>query len=88
MNYRLAFIVSYKHFENALICIISIGPSTELEPIFNFPAFRKNGTGLELVNIVFENSLPNGIFWYNKNKSEFFDLAPVSRYLQTTALKS
>ena len=65
-----------------------IGPSTQLKPIFNFPTFRKNGTSLELLNIVFENSFPNGFFWCNKNKLEFFNLAPDSRYLQTTALKS
>ena len=88
MNYRLAFVVLYERFENALICVISIGLSTELKPILIFPTFRKKGTSLELLNIVFENSLPNGVFWCNKNKSEFFDLAPDSRYLQTTALKS
>ena len=88
MNYRLAFVLSYECFENALICIISIGPSTKLKPIFNFPTFRKNRTSLELLNIVFEHSLPNRFFWCNKNKWEFFDLAPDSRYLQTTALKS
>ena len=54
MNYGLAFVFSYEHFENVLICIISIGPSTELRPIFNFPIFRKNGALLELLNIVFE----------------------------------
>ena len=62
MNYRLAFVFSYERFENALICIISIGPSTELRPIFSLPIFRKNGASLELLNIVFENSLPKGIF--------------------------
>ena len=44
----------------ALICIISIGPSTSSRPILNFPIFRKNGASLELLNIVFENSLPKG----------------------------
>ena len=88
MNYRLAFVLSYECFENALICIISIGPSTKLKPIFNFPTFRKNRTSLELLNIVFEHSLPNRFFWCNKNKWEFFDLTRDSLYLQTTALKS
>ena len=37
MNYGLAFVFSYECFENALICIISIGPSTRLRPILNFP---------------------------------------------------
>ena len=63
MNYRFAFVFSYERFENALICIISIGPSTELRPIFSLPIIRKNGASLELLNIVFENSLPKGIFW-------------------------
>ena len=85
MNYRLAFVVSYERIENALIYIISIGPSTKLRPIFNYPTFHKNETLLELLNIVFENSLPNGFFWSNKKKSKFFDLAPDSRYLQTMA---
>ena len=88
MNCRLAFVFSYERFKNALICIISIGPSTELSPIFNFPTFRKNETSLELFNIVFENSFPKGFFWCNEKKSEFFHLALYSRYLQTTALKS
>ena len=88
MNCGLAFVFLYERFENALICIISIGPSTELRPIFNFP-FPKNGASLELLNIVFENSFPKGFFWCNEKKSEFFYLAPYSRYfLQTTALKS
>ena len=87
MKYRLAFVFSYECFEYAPICIISIGPSIRLRPIFNFPLFRKNGTSLELLNIVFENSLPKGFFWSNKKKFEFFDLAPASRYLQTTAVK-
>ena len=65
-----------------------IGPSTELKLIFNFPTFRKNETSLELFNIVFENSFPKGFFWCNEKKSEFFQLALYSRYLQTTALKS
>ena len=53
MNYRSAFVFLYKRFENALICIISIGPSTRLRPVLNFPIFCKNGASLELLNIVF-----------------------------------
>ena len=88
MNCGLTFVFLYERFENALICIISIGPSTELRPIFNFP-FPKNEASLELLNIVFENSFPKGFFWCNEKKSEFVDLAPYYRYfLQTTALKS
>ena len=63
MKYRLAFVFSYERFEYAPISIISIGPSNRLRPIFNFPIFRKNGTSLELLNIVLENSLPKGLFW-------------------------
>ena len=59
MKYRLAFAFLYERFENALICVISIGPSTMFKPILNFPIFRQNGASLERLNIVFENSLPN-----------------------------
>ena len=64
MNYRLlAFVFSYERFENALICIISMGPLTKLRQIFNFAIFGKNEASLELLNFVFENSLPKGFFW-------------------------
>ena len=43
MNYRVALVFSYERFENALFCINSIGHSTRLRSIFNFPIFRKNG---------------------------------------------
>ena len=43
MNYRVAFVFSYERFENALFYINSIGPSTRLRSIFNFPIFRRNG---------------------------------------------
>ena len=43
MNYRVAFVFSYERFKNALFCINSIGPSTRMRSIFNFPIFRKNG---------------------------------------------
>ena len=86
MNYGLAFPFLCERFENALICIISIGPSTELRPIFNFPIFRKNRASLEFLKIVFEYWIL--YFWWNKKKFEFFDLAPDSQYLQTTALNT
>ena len=72
MNYRLAFVFSYERFENALICIISRGPST-------FLFFRKGEASLELLNIVFDNSLPKGFFGGEIKKYKFFDLAPGSR---------
>ena len=53
MNYRLAFVFSYKRFKNALIGISSFGPSTRFWPILNFQIFRKTGAKLELLNIVF-----------------------------------
>ena len=71
MNYGLAFIVLNEHFEYAPVCIIFIGPSTRSRPIFNFPIFRKNRASLELLNIVFENSLPKGFLGEIKN-SNFF----------------
>ena len=33
MNYRLASVFSYERFGNALICIISIGPSTRHDQV-------------------------------------------------------
>ena len=54
MNYRSAFVFSFKRFENALMCTIFI------EPLTIFPIFRKNGASLELLNIAFENSLRKG----------------------------
>ena len=87
MNYRLASVFSYKRLENALICIISIGPSTELRPILNFPMFRKNGASLEFLNVAFEIVYQKGFFFGEiKKKFAFFDVAPDSPYLQTTAL--
>ena len=71
MNYKLASVFSYERFEYALICIISMGPSTRLRPILNFPIFRKNGVSLERLNIVFESSLPKGFFGEIKNNSHF-----------------
>ena len=79
MNYRLAFVFSYERFKNTLICIISVEPSTRFRPILNFPIFRQNGASLELLNIVFNNSLLKGFYWWNKKKTEFFYLAPDSR---------
>ena len=60
MNYRSAFVFSFKRFGNALICTIFIEPSTRLRPVLNFPIFRKKGASLKLLNIVFENSLRKG----------------------------
>ena len=55
-------VVLYKRFENALICIIFTSLSAGFTQISNFSIFRKTGDSLELLNIVFENSLPKGIF--------------------------
>ena len=87
MNYRLAFVFSYERFENAVICIICFGPSTRFRPILNISVFRKNGASLDLLNIVFANSLPKGFFLVKLKKFEFFDLAPDTRYLLRTVLK-
>ena len=56
-------VVFYEHFENALICIIFTSLSAGFTQILNFSIFRQTGDSLELLNIVFENSLPKGIFW-------------------------
>ena len=72
MNYRLAFVFSYERFKNTLICIISVEPSTRFRPILNFPIFRQNGASLELLNIVFNNSLLKGFYWWNKKKRNSF----------------
>ena len=72
MNYRLAFVFSYEHFENAIICIICFGSSTRFRPILNIPVFRKNGASLDLLNNVFENSLPKGFFFGELKKFKNF----------------
>ena len=58
INCRLPIIFLYKHFEYARICIVSIGPLTRLGQFLTFLFFAK--TELELLNIVFETSLPKG----------------------------
>ena len=72
MNYSLAFVFSYERFENVVICIICFGPSTRFRPILNIPVFRKNGASLDLLNIVFENSLPKGSFFGEIKKIRLF----------------
>ena len=56
-------VVLYDRFENVLICIIFTSLSAGSTQISNFSIFRQTGDSLELLNIVFENSLPKGIFW-------------------------
>ena len=41
IKYRQAFGFSYELYENPLIGVISIDPSTKLTPILYFPIFRK-----------------------------------------------
>ena len=72
MNHRLAFAFSYERFENSVICIICFGPSTRFRLILNIPVFRKNGASLDLLNIVFENSLPKGFFLGEIKKIRIF----------------
>ena len=82
-----AYSTTYERFENVLICIIYIGSEGPFRPISNFPFFCQNKNSLELFNIIFENSLPKGLFWANKKKFKFSALSPDSRKLLTTALK-
>ena len=56
-------VVLYERFENALICIIFTSLSAGFIQISNFSIFRQTGDSLEPLNIVFENSLPKGVFW-------------------------
>ena len=56
-------VVLYECFENALVCIISTGLLARFTQISNFSIFRQIGESLELMNIVFENNIPKGIFW-------------------------
>ena len=77
----------YERFENALICIISIGPSARFTPISNFPIFRENGDSLERLNIFLKIVYQKGFYDERKKKFEFLQLAPDSRKLLTTALK-
>ena len=78
MNSRQASVALYELFENALICIISIGPFGKSRPISNFPNFWQNKNSVELFNIFFENSSPKGSFGANKKKFEFSRLSPDS----------
>ena len=57
------FVLVYEHFENALhvLCKISIGPSTRLRPILNFPTFSQKGASLELLKIVYQKGFFGGI---------------------------
>ena len=80
-------VVLYECFENALICIISTSLLARFTQISNFSIFRQIGESLELLNIVFGNSLPKGIFWQKKKKFEFLQLSTDSGKLLTTALK-
>ena len=63
LRVRQVSVVLYDRFENVLICIIFISLSAGFPQISNFSIFRQTGDSLELLNIVFENSLPKGIFW-------------------------
>ena len=65
MNYRVAFVFSYERFKNALFCINSIGPSTRMRSIFNFPIFRIF-LNIEYWILLFENGLPKGFFGKKK----------------------
>ena len=87
MNYRLAFDFSYERFEKALICIISIGPSTELRHILTFLFFAKMELCWDFWILFLKIVYQKGFFGEIK-KIEFFDLMPDSRCLLTMALKS
>ena len=72
-------VVLYDRFKNALICIIFTSLSAGFPQISNFSIFRQTGDSLELLNIVFENSLPKGIFLVKEKKFEFLQLSKHSR---------
>ena len=63
MNYRLDYVFSYERFENALICILSIGAFDRVEADFKLSYFSQKRSFAELLSIVFENNLPKGVFW-------------------------
>ena len=73
MNYRLAFVFSYERLETALICIRQVYADYKHSCFSQKRSFA--GT--------FEYCVLGEI-----KKFEFFYLAPDSRYLLTTALKS
>ena len=77
MNYRVALVFSYERFQNALFCINSIGPSTRLRSIFNFPIFRKNGASPGTFEYCFLKMVLKGFLV--KKKFEFFDQTRGSR---------
>ena len=78
MNYRVAFVFSYERFKNALFCINSIGPSTRMRSIFNFPIFRKNGASPGTFEYCFLKMVYLKGFLVKK-KFEFFDQTRGSR---------
>ena len=71
----------YDHFENAPTRNLHNFHQAfdQVEANFKLSYFSQKGASLELLNIVFENSLPKGFFWWNKKKFKFFNLAPDSR---------
>jgi len=50
--------------------------------MLNVSNFWKNQKADELLNMIFENSLPKGYFWLNKMKYEISLLSSDSRYFE------
>ena len=63
----------YDHFENAPTRNLHNFHQAfdQVEANFKLSYFSQKGASLELLNIVFENSLPKGFFWWNKKNLNF-----------------
>ena len=56
-------IVAYELAKNARSSLVSGGRKQASSHILNFSNFWKNQKADELLNMIFENSLPKGYFW-------------------------
>ena len=56
-------IVAYELAKNAQFSLVSGGRKRAFSGISNLSKFRKKQKGEELLNMIFENSLPKGYFW-------------------------
>ena len=67
------FVMVYDHFENAPTRNLHNFHQAfdQVEANFKLSYFSQKGASLELLNIVFENSLPKGFFWWNKKNLNF-----------------
>ena len=53
----------YERGKDARFLLVSRGPERASSRILNFSNFLKNKKAMELLTVIFENSLPKGYFW-------------------------